>query len=157
MFPSAAAFALGLLGCDVLATDIQAVVPILKKNIKRNMTRISQDYLSLYGPPGKVKPAILNWGNRKHIEGVKPPFDYVIATDVVYLEEIVTPLIQTLLAVSSPASTICLGYRLRQKEAHDLFWAELPVHFEVTQVPRDELSEKFKFDEVDLYMLKVKQ
>lgn len=32
---------------------------------------------------GSIKVAELDWGNKKHIEAVNPPFDYIIGTDIV--------------------------------------------------------------------------
>eukprot|EP00475_Leptophrys_vorax_P042110 TRINITY_DN79445_c0_g1_i1.p1 TRINITY_DN79445_c0_g1~~TRINITY_DN79445_c0_g1_i1.p1 ORF type:complete len:227 (+),score=19.60 TRINITY_DN79445_c0_g1_i1:27-707(+) len=152
-----AAMAMALAGADVLATDIQAVIPILKKNLKRNMASISDSYKAAFATPGKARPVQLHWGNDKHIKSAKPPFDFVIVTDVVYLEEDVRKLIDTMVAVSDRETIIVLGYRLRQEEAHELFWKVLPERFFVVrQVDKAELHEGFTLEGVDLYILKLK-
>ena len=127
--------AFALLGADVTATDIPAVLPILKKNVKRNFSRISDAYTARYGAPGKIKPAQLCWGNKAQIAAVaKSPFDLVVIADVVYLEEHVRLLLETAHAVTSDASVVVLGYRMRQEEAHAMFWAEIGGYFEVKRV-----------------------
>lgn len=35
------------------------------------------------GPIGSVEVAELDWGNQQQAEALKPPFDYIIGTDVV--------------------------------------------------------------------------
>jgi hypothetical protein len=35
------------------------------------------------GPPGEVTVAELDWGNEEQIKAVSPPFDLVVAADVV--------------------------------------------------------------------------
>ncbi|CAI7862626.1 unnamed protein product [Closterium sp. NIES-54] len=152
-----AGMAMALLGCDVTATDIQPVLPILKRNLKRNLNSLSEAYKSSFSAPGKLKPVQLYWGNDKHICSAKPPFDFVIVTDVVYIEGDVERLISTMAAVSDKKTTLVLGYRLRQQEAHDKFWSLLPYTFMIVRkVKMEELHKDFSFDGVDLYVLRLK-
>lgn len=139
-------------GCNMVLTDIQAVLPILKKNLKRNQQNINNG-LKTGRSIGKIKTAQLSWGNKKHVESVKPPFDFVLATDVVYLEEIVQPLIDTMCALCDSNTKVLLGYRMRQEEAHALFWEKLPHYFTIRQIPDDQLHPEYSFEGVSLYVL----
>ena len=38
---------------------------------------------SYLGPIGSVEVAELDWGNQEQAEALNPPFDYIVATDVV--------------------------------------------------------------------------
>jgi hypothetical protein len=55
---------------------------------------------------GSLRVAELDWGNEDHITAVEPPFDYVIGTDVVYSEQLLEPLLRTILALSGPKTTV---------------------------------------------------
>ncbi|KAJ7521620.1 hypothetical protein O6H91_19G061300 [Diphasiastrum complanatum] len=152
-----AGLALALLGMNVLLTDIPAVLPALKRNVKKNLLATS---LAMAGKAdckaGKVKIGQLCWGNMKQIEATKPPFDYIIAADVVYLENTVEPLLSTIHSLAGPDTVILLGYQIRSPEAHELFWRLCPEKFVVKKVPRDQLDPDYAFEEADVYILQKK-
>uniref|UniRef100_A0A2P2JZI6 Protein N-lysine methyltransferase METTL21A n=1 Tax=Rhizophora mucronata TaxID=61149 RepID=A0A2P2JZI6_RHIMU len=75
-------FGMALLGCDVIATDQMDVLRLLSRNVERNISRILQMDTSP-GRFGSIQVAELDWGNEDHIAACKPPFDYIIGTDVV--------------------------------------------------------------------------
>ncbi|KAK8544598.1 hypothetical protein V6N13_045681 [Hibiscus sabdariffa] len=102
-----AGFGMALLGCDVVSTDQIEVVPLLRRNVECNISRIMQ-MNSNSDSFGSIKVAELDWGNGDHIKAVAPPFDYVIGTDVVYAEHLVEPLLQTIIALSGPKTTIMM-------------------------------------------------
>jgi predicted nicotinamide N-methyase len=152
-----AGLGLALLGLNVVLTDIAPVMPALKRNFKKNVSSTS---LASAGKPGsqagKVKIAQLYWENEKQIAALKPPFDYVIAADVVYLENIVEPLLNAMSALAGPHTIILLGYQIRQAEAHELFWRLCPDFFHIQQIPHTELHPDYAWDENDIYILKKK-
>ncbi|KAF5953371.1 hypothetical protein HYC85_006227 [Camellia sinensis] len=104
-----AGFGMALLGCDVVSTDQTEVLPLLMRNCERNASRIMQ-----MNPGsdsfGSIQVAELSWGNVDQIKAVDPPFDYIIGTDVVYAEHLLEPLLQTMLALSGPKTTILVQY-----------------------------------------------
>ncbi|KAH9326107.1 hypothetical protein KI387_006285, partial [Taxus chinensis] len=116
-----AGFGMALLGCDVVATDQIEVLPLLMRNVERNAMRIkqanSENPFSVSF--GSIQVAELDWGNQQHIAAVDPPFDYIIATDVVYAERLLEPLLQTILSLAGPRTTILLGYELRSTLVHE--------------------------------------
>ena len=61
---------------------------------------------------GHVTIQELDWSNEEHYQHVKPPFDYVLAADCVYHEQIVEDFLRTVLAMTHSKSTgqsICLA------------------------------------------------
>jgi hypothetical protein len=152
-----AGMGLALMGLNCLLTDISPVMPALKRNFKKNLGSTTLGSAGKAGvKAGKVKVAQLYWGNQKQIEALKPPFDYVIAGDVVYLENIVQPLLETMSALAGPETVIILGYQIRQAEAHELFWRLCPEYFTVVKVPREELHPEYCWPENEVYVLKKK-
>ncbi|KAJ6420490.1 hypothetical protein OIU84_027932 [Salix udensis] len=53
------------------------------------------------------------------------PFDYVIAADVVYIEESVGALVKAMEMLVKDDGVVLLGYQLRSPEADKLFWETL--------------------------------
>ncbi|KAG6552214.1 hypothetical protein Mapa_006062 [Marchantia paleacea] len=153
----AAGLGAALLGLNVVLTDIQAVMGALKRNVKRNVAATSLANAGKSGcRAGKVKTAQLLWGNAKQTAAVKPPFDVVIAADVVYVDSIVMPLINALSDVSNAETCILLAYQLRDPDAHALFWRLLPDYFVIRKIDRSEFDPEDANAETDIYILKKK-
>ncbi|XP_022862166.1 protein N-lysine methyltransferase METTL21A isoform X5 [Olea europaea var. sylvestris] len=133
-----AGFGMAFLGCDVISTDQTEVLPLLMSNAERNSSRILQ-----MNPGsdsfGSIQVAELNWGNADHIRAVVPPFDYIIGTDIVYSEHLLEPLLQTILSLSGPKTTILLGYEIRSTNVHEQMLELWKRYFEVKIVPRAKL------------------
>ncbi|CAN6445133.1 unnamed protein product [Victoria cruziana] len=146
-----AGMGLSLLGLDIVLTDIAPVMPALKRNVKRNLHSSSA---SSRPTAGKLKVAQLYWNNRAQIQALKPPFDFVIATDVVYLEEMVEPLLSAMGTLAGPATHILLGYQLRSLDAHRKFWELCPTLFSVDKVPHEHLHPDYAYEETDVYILR---
>ncbi|KAG8364737.1 hypothetical protein BUALT_Bualt18G0029800 [Buddleja alternifolia] len=141
----AAGMGLYLLGLqDIIITDIAPVMPALKHNLKRNKGALKKN----------LKTAQLYWGNEEQIKSLKPPFDYVIATDVVYLEETVGPLISAMEKLVSDKGVVLLGYQLRSPEADKLFWEMCCGVFEVHKIPHQHLHPDYAYEEADVYVLR---
>lgn len=152
-----AGLGLSLLGLNTLLTDIAPVLPALRRNVKKNVATTS--LISAGKSPlssGKVRIAQLYWGNAAQIAALKPPFDYIIATDVVYLDNIAEPLLSTFYALAGPSSIILLGYQIRSPEAHELFWRLCPDLFHVEKVPHEDLHPEYAFEEADVFILRKK-
>ena len=54
---------------------------------------------------GHVAVQELDWSNLEHYAPVNPPFDYVLAADCVYHEQIVEDFLRTVLAMTHSKST----------------------------------------------------
>ncbi|KAL9305402.1 putative lysine methyltransferase, S-adenosyl-L-methionine-dependent methyltransferase [Arabidopsis thaliana] len=146
-----AGFALAMLGCDVVTTDQKEVLPLLKRNVEWNTSRIVQ--MNPGSAFGSLRVAELDWGNEDHITAVEPPFDYVIGTDVVYSEQLLEPLLRTILALSGPKTTVMLGYEIRSTVVHEKMLQMWKDNFEVKTIPRSKMDGEYQDPSIHLYIM----
>ncbi|KAG4985520.1 hypothetical protein AAZX31_12G076100 [Glycine max] len=145
---------MALLGCDVIVTDQKEVLPLLQRNVERNISRITQKNPESFG---SIKVAELQWGDESHIKAVGPPFDYIIGTDVVYVEHLLEPLLQTILALSGPRTTIMLGYEIRSTSVHEKMLQKWKRNFDVKTVAKSKMDETFQHPSIQLFIMGFKQ
>ncbi|XVE53791.1 hypothetical protein DITRI_Ditri03aG0030600 [Diplodiscus trichospermus] len=138
-----AGFGMALLGCDVVSTDQIEVVPLLRRNVERNTSRIVQ-INSNSDSFGSIQVAELDWGNEDHIKAVAPPFDYIIGTDV------------TIIALSGPKTTIMLGHEIRSTSVHELMLQTWKILFEVKIVPKAKMDIKYQHPSIQLFIMGLK-
>ncbi|KAL8496537.1 hypothetical protein ACS0TY_020292 [Phlomoides rotata] len=150
-----AGFGMAILGCDVISTDQTEVLPLLARNVERNTSSILQ-MTSNPDSFGSIKATELDWGNADHIRAVDPPFDYIIGTDVVYSEHLLEPLLQTILSLSGPRTTIMLGYELRSTNVHEQMLDLWKRNFEVKSVPKSKMHSEYKHPSIQLFMMSLK-
>eukprot|EP00850_Spirogloea_muscicola_P010821 SM000065S20170 [mRNA] locus=s65:141643:144959:+ [translate_table: standard] len=146
-----------LLGGNVLLTDQAEVLPILMRNADRNSTRAqmtAQGDDSIGGHVGTVEVAELQWGNEKHIAAANGPYDYIVATDVAYIEHLVEPLVDTILALSTSSTTILLGQESRSTIVDALLLTKCKQHFTVKKVSHSKLHPEYQHPAIDLFILK---
>ncbi|CAN4105015.1 unnamed protein product [Withania somnifera] len=142
-----ASMGLYLLGLNnIVITDIAPVMPALKHNLKRNKPILKK----------LLKTAQLNWANEDQIKALSPPFDVVVATDVVYLEETVSPLLSAMEGLVGENGVVLLGYQLRSPEAHTKFWELCGEMFDVEKVPHEHLHPEYAYEETDVYIFRKK-
>lgn len=147
-----AGFGMALLGCDVVSTDQTEVLPLLMRNVERNTSRIMQT-ISDPDSFGSIQAAELDWGNETHIKAVGPPFDYIIGTDVVYAEHLLEPLLQTIIALSGPKTTILLGHEIRSTNVHEKMLEMWKRNFEVKSVPKAKMDSTYQHPSIQLYIM----
>ncbi|CAL0304059.1 unnamed protein product [Lupinus luteus] len=143
-------FGMALLGCDVIVTDQKEVVPLLQRNVDRNVSRVMQNNPKSFG---SIKVSELLWGDESHIKAVGPPFDYIIGTDVVYAEHLLEPLLQTILALSGPRTTIVLGSEIRSTSVHEKMLQMWKENFEVKTVSKSKMDETFQHPSIKLFIM----
>ncbi|KAJ4981910.1 hypothetical protein NE237_032747 [Protea cynaroides] len=141
-----AGMGLSLLGLEIVLTDIAPVMPALKHNLKRNKPTLGKT----------LKTAQLYWNNHDQIKALKPPFDFVIAADVVYIEESVPSLISAMESLVRDSGVILLGYQLRSPEAHRLFWELCERTFKIEKVPHEHLHPEYAYEETAVYIMRKK-
>ncbi|KAG6511158.1 hypothetical protein ZIOFF_029213 [Zingiber officinale] len=140
-----AGLGLFLLGLDVVLTDIAPVMPALRRNLKRNRSAL----------PRAPKHAQLYWNNSEQIRALRPPFDLVIAADVVYMEDSAAQLVSAMEALVADDGAILLGYQLRSPEAHQVFWELCHRTFPVIEkVPHEDLHPDYAYEETDVYIFR---
>ncbi|PHT33774.1 hypothetical protein CQW23_25574 [Capsicum baccatum] len=150
-----AGFGMALLGCDVVSTDQTEVLPLLMRNVERNTSRIMQT-ISDPDSFGSIQAAELDWGNETHIKAVGPPFDFIIGTDVVYAEHLLEPLLQTIIALSGPKTTILLGHEIRSTNVHEKMLEMWKRNFEVKTVPKAKMDSTYQHPSIQLYIMSSK-
>ncbi|PWZ27902.1 hypothetical protein Zm00014a_010534 [Zea mays] len=125
-----AGFGMALLGCDVTTTDQVEVLPLLMRNVERNISWISQSN-SDSDTIGSITVAELDWGNKEHIKAVEPPFDYIIGTDI-------------------------LGYEIRSATVHEKMMEMWKSNFIVKTVSKSKMDVKYQHPSIHLYMMDLK-
>ncbi|KAL5998852.1 hypothetical protein ACLOJK_009800 [Asimina triloba] len=81
---------------------------------------------------------------------MKPPFDFVIAADVVYIEDSAQQLVSAMEALVGPTGVVLLGYQPRSPEAHTVFWEMCERIFDVEKVPHEDLYPEYTYGETDV-------
>ncbi|KAF6147541.1 hypothetical protein GIB67_037430 [Kingdonia uniflora] len=138
---------LHLLGLsNIILTDIAPVMPALKRNLKRNKPVLGKT----------LKTSQLYWNNSNQIKTLNPPFDFVIAADVVYIEESVGSLVGAMEELVADDGVVLLGYQVRAKEAHEKFWELCEKVFLIEKVPHEDLHVEYAFEEADVYVMRKK-
>eukprot|EP00882_Tetradesmus_deserticola_P029667 GHRQ01033253.1.p1 GENE.GHRQ01033253.1~~GHRQ01033253.1.p1 ORF type:complete len:160 (+),score=50.83 GHRQ01033253.1:167-646(+) len=92
------------------------------------------------------------WGCELH-EVLAEPFDVIVACDVMYIDELVPDLVQSLLLLSHQGSIILIAHG-RNRPAEPAFKLAAAQHFEVGLVPGDELDEVYQCSDVDVLRLR---
>ena len=66
-----------------------------------------------------------------------PPFDYIIASDCVYLEDAFNPLLKTLCRLSHEQQTITFLASVKRRKADKKFFVKARKYFKMDQVSSD--------------------
>ncbi|XP_048127050.1 protein N-lysine methyltransferase METTL21A isoform X1 [Rhodamnia argentea] len=144
----AAGMGLYLLGlADIVLTDIAPVMPALRHNLKRNKPVLHKT----------LKTSVLYWNNSDQIKSLNPPFDIVVAADVVYIEESVRHLVEAMAALVKSDGLVLLGYQLRSPEADKLFWELCEEVFVKEKVRHEDLHPEYAYEEADVFILRKKK
>lgn len=101
-----------VMGANVILTDMAEALPTLSETVKLNNLETS------------VQVTVLNWHSPKSLGKV----DYILAADVVWVVELIEPLVQTLDILSSQSTVIVFGYQSRSSQADDLLFHYLLQH-----------------------------
>ncbi|KAI3436664.1 hypothetical protein D9Q98_006080 [Chlorella vulgaris] len=134
---SCAAAALG--AAQVTSTDLPHVVPLVRSNIQANELTA-------------VTAAPLAWG--ESVAALHPPFDVVLASDVLYQAEALSLFVQSLRELSSPSTLtlLCNEHRPALPFPWQLFW---DAGFVVQQVPTSEQHPDWSSDDILLFHIRV--
>jgi len=133
---------------DLVLTDIAAVLPALRRNLRRNRVHL----------PRAPRLAQVHWNCPAHLARLATPrrFDLVVAADVIYVQESVPHLIAAMDALAdAERGVVLLGYQIRSPEAHQAFWDSVPAAFPVIEkVAREHLDPEYAYEESDVYILR---
>ncbi|KAJ0802966.1 putative lysine methyltransferase, S-adenosyl-L-methionine-dependent methyltransferase [Helianthus annuus] len=133
-----------LLGSQVILTDMPDRLRLLKKNVEDN----------LYGDVrGCATVNELTWGDRPDPELVEPLPDFVIGSDVIYSEEAVTDLLETLVDLSGTETTIILAGELRNDAVLECFMEAAMEDFIIGRVDQSGWHPDYRSPRVAMYVL----
>jgi len=78
---------------------------------------------------GRAVSAPLRWGDAAHAAALQPPgappFDVLLAADVVYRRELFAPLLATLRSLAAPNTALLLAHLKRWGSVERAFWRDL--------------------------------
>eukprot|EP00252_Welwitschia_mirabilis_P012532 TRINITY_DN2763_c0_g1_i1.p1 TRINITY_DN2763_c0_g1~~TRINITY_DN2763_c0_g1_i1.p1 ORF type:complete len:386 (-),score=70.68 TRINITY_DN2763_c0_g1_i1:210-1292(-) len=153
-----AGFGMALLGCNVVATDQIDVLPLLMRNVERNTSRIKQSNMENPNSVslGCVEVVELDWGNQEQIAALGPPFDFIIGTDIVYVEHLLDPLLKTILSLAGPKTTVLIGYELRSNAVHEKMNELWKENFDVKRIPRSKMDSTYQHSSIELFSMRPK-
>ncbi|CAH0518512.1 unnamed protein product [Peronospora belbahrii] len=142
-----------LLGAqEVLLTDLDYVVENLAKNVAETMKLAANagQHLNCH-----LSTRVLDWFNPPTDLG---DIDFVLASDVVWVEELIQPLVatfDTLVRHSATKTQILMSYQKRSIVSDRLLCSELKrYHFVKTRVPTRDLHPKFSTERIDVWEIK---
>ncbi|KAL4419147.1 hypothetical protein ABPG77_002660 [Micractinium sp. CCAP 211/92] len=123
---------------SVTATDLGPNLALLRKNSDANGCGLRVEEHSWGTPVG---------------DGLEPPYDVVVACDVMYIAEAVAPLVASLVALSGPATEVYISHG-RNRQAEPQFLEAAGKHFAIETVGSDELDEVYQTADVDVLRLR---
>lgn len=138
----------GLVGCvaallgaaRVILTDLPDRLRLLQKNVREN-ARANAEVMEF------------TWGDEPDCGLVEPQPDFVVASDVVYNEDVVPDLLHSLRALCAPHSTVFLAGELRNDAVLECFLDAAVEDFVVGLVPVADWHPNFRSSRVALYVL----
>ncbi|GMH40558.1 hypothetical protein BSKO_08462 [Bryopsis sp. KO-2023] len=126
--------AAALLGANVILTDLPRMMDLLQRNIEGN----SQE--------SQVRALPLTWG--QDLSGLEAPFDFVLASDVVYNRHDFHKLASTLESLSGPNTKIVMSHEHR--EGMHEFFEILRQQGSVREVPLEELDQDWACEDISV-------
>jgi predicted nicotinamide N-methyase len=129
---------LSLLGAQVTLTDVESVLPLLHKNALKNSC--------------KVDIKSIDWCGEFQINEI---FDFIIASDVVYKQDLVIPFINTVEKLCTPKTVFYLCQVIRDSFVHSLFLEEMKKRgFDCKRVPTEKQHPDVRDKDCVIYIFK---
>mmetsp|Transcript_29145 Transcript_29145/g.41577 ORF Transcript_29145/g.41577 Transcript_29145/m.41577 type:complete len:316 (+) Transcript_29145:142-1089(+) len=85
------------------------------------------------------------------VEGKSVGWDLVIGADVVWLEHLIAPLVNTFVACMSETSTFYLAHQKRSEESDSLLLSLLRSHFSVNEVDTELMHPDYRHERIKIY------
>lgn len=136
----------GICGHEVITTDLENVLKFMQENLDINDGK-SIDVT--------IKP--LKWGDENHMKNIQGPFDYIFASELIYLENTFEDLVKTLRHYSDENTTIILDYKLRHQEKFEKFFNIFNQFFDHTHLDPSEVKKYIPTPSLYILAAKVKK
>jgi predicted nicotinamide N-methyase len=147
--------AAAVLGAHVTLADLPYCLPNLGRVVAANAGTISARHDG-HVPLPQVVP--LDWTNPAASKDSLPlgP-DYILGADVVWVPELIQPLVQTLSYLVGPGpsrTVILLAHQTRSHASDTLLWSLLREQgFAIEQIPIEQHHPKWRADAIQLYRI----
>jgi predicted nicotinamide N-methyase len=146
--PGVAGIAAAVLGASVILTDLNYALPNLRATVDLNS--------HLYKDGGKPLVGELDWFSPERclLPGILEA-QLIVGADVVWIEDLIGPLVRTLAFLSRGEVPVVLAHQTRSTRGDELLFSELKaVGFEVTSAPKDTHHPHFSSDNINILLLK---
>ncbi|KAJ3040506.1 hypothetical protein HDV00_010815 [Rhizophlyctis rosea] len=155
------------LGANVTLTDVDTVVPTLHHVLKVNDISLKKEIQPYHADSSVVSAQCsgtvdnvvgLDWTRRDEvIPSLTPPnFDFILAADVVWVEDLILPLAKTIQALTSSKTITLLAYQSRSTRADRLLAKAIEECGLVSRIiDRDELDPVFRKDAVVIFEIRL--
>ncbi len=135
-----AGMALAAHGAQVTFTDKPEVMPHLEHNVRENMHAEAS---------GQLRFTPYCWGTDPVEVGLCPPYNFVVATDCLYMPSQVAPFIDALTSLSDSRTVVVLAMERRDEAVWQDFTLALKRRFRVRRVARKQIQHKLNEGEQD--------
>jgi len=136
----------GLLGYQVITTDLPFLLPFVEKNVYENLPR-DQNI--------EVKP--LEWGNEEHMKNITGRFDYIIGAELIYVEDSFDNLIKTLKHFCDEKTKVIMTHKIRLPERTELFFSKLKKEFDFEDVDQSVIGKIIPHPNFHIFVAQLKR
>ena len=146
--------AAGLLSArEVTITDLPFLLPRMRANVARNAAALKHA-----GCAGGVRALALDWTAAvpADVAALLPGVRLVLASDVVWVDELLEPLASTLrvlMRAAAPGAAVLLSYQERSRATTARLFGLLRESFVVEEVPREEHHPHFRTHAIQIFRL----
>ena len=135
-----------------LLSDLNYCLNNLLYNVKRNCIEEN---------PNIINVTAIDWNNKNtyvypNNNGNQLNWDIIVAADVVWIVQLIQPLVETLYNLSSFNTTIFISHQKRSEETDELFFNSLNRYFTITTIPHQEHHPLFTNPKINIYKAKRK-
>lgn len=134
-----------LLGTSkVLMTDLPYTISNIIRNIQRNGNHDGMLY------------KVLDWFDDATYLSLddKNEYDIIVGADIVWLDYLVEPLVNTLKSLCHSKTIVYLSYQLRSVAVDDLLWMHMNKYFIIQKVSSASLHPSYQSDKISIYECK---
>jgi len=140
--------AAAMLGADVMVTDHPGALESLEQSIGRNQE----------GVTGTLNAAALDWTNLTAADALGPPYELLLLADVVWVMELIVPLVGMMRRLSGPATVVYFAYQSRSRLADEtLFEALKSNQFQWEEVKEDQFHPQFTTPKITVYQMSLEE
>ncbi|KAK9820195.1 hypothetical protein WJX72_007349 [[Myrmecia] bisecta] len=146
------------LGCfrEVVITDVDECLEALSDNVAANLPAnckldLLQHSRGAWDGISHVRIEELDW--QEDVRFLEPPYDVLLVADVVYVVELMEPLLKCMAALSTPRTKVIFAYYERSAAAAREFWSLIPDYFTWQKVPDASYGAPPHADNLGIFLL----